>query len=164
MVVRLGVGRGNLLGREGASAHAIHSLGHPPAFRPLGPHLGAAGQELLPRGEVLSADDLPRQYHVTQEGVVRAWGRQEPGWGGPRGPAPQDPHTLSSTTAPTASSLREKAMQRQSSWGACPPWGFRTRPRRQRRKQRGKEAKARMRGLRKKDRMQRSHRWPAPGV
>lgn len=70
----------------------------------------------------------------------------------------------------TASSLREKATQRHLPGGggrgrACPPWGLMTWPRRRWRKQRGKEAKAGVRGHRKKDgAMGQSHHWPAPGV
>lgn len=41
-------------------------------LRALWPHLGATGQELLPGGEVLRADDLPRQHSVAQEGMISA--------------------------------------------------------------------------------------------
>ena len=61
-----------LPGNERARASSIHSRGLPHSFRPLWPHLGTAGQELLPWGEVLSADNLPRQHSVAQKIVISA--------------------------------------------------------------------------------------------
>ena len=46
--------------RRGTRASPDRSPGLPRTFRALRPHLGAAGQELLPWGEVLSADNLSR--------------------------------------------------------------------------------------------------------
>lgn len=53
-----------LTASERAFANSSHSLGLPPMFRPLWPHLGTTGQELLPGGEVLGADNLPRQHGI----------------------------------------------------------------------------------------------------
>lgn len=52
------------------TANSVPSLGLPPTLRPLRPHLGTTGQELLPWGEVLSADHLPRQHSISQKVVV----------------------------------------------------------------------------------------------
>lgn len=51
---------------EGTSANALPLVGLSPTHT----HLGTTGQEFLPRGEVLSADNLPREHSVAQEVMI----------------------------------------------------------------------------------------------